>query len=283
MKKQVVVILSIIFLANTMYGQNRMPTGTNNREPFVLGVVEKIKSVELGETRTLNIYLPEGYSPDSSAGYPVIYLLDGSANEDFIHVVGIVQFLVMIEAMPKSIVVGIANIDRRRDFTFPTTVADDKKNYPTTGSSGKFIAFIEKELQPFIQAKYRTNGTKTIIGQSLGGLLATEVLLEKPGLFDNYLIVSPSLWWNNESLLKLAPSLLANQAGKNINVYVSVGNEGKQMEGDAKQLIDILHASTNKNLQVHFVPLPEENHLTILHNSVYKGFQVLYSKGGKKN
>jgi uncharacterized protein len=279
----VVVILSIIFLANTVFGQNRTLPETNTREPFLLGVVEKIQSVELGETRTLNIYLPEGYSPDSSARYPVIYLLDGSANEDFIHVVGIVQFMVMIEAMPKSIVVGIANIDRRRDFTFPTTNAGDKKKYPTTGSSVKFIAFIEKELQPFIQAKYKTSPVKTIIGQSLGGLLATEVLLKKPGLFDNYLVVSPSLWWDNESLLKLAPNLLANQAGKNINVYVSVGNEGKQMEGDAKQLIEILHTSTNKNLQVHFVPLPEENHLTILHNSVYKGFLVLYPGKDSKN
>jgi predicted alpha/beta superfamily hydrolase len=267
----VIIFFGAFFvLANTTFGQDQ--------KPFVLGIVDKIQSAELGETRTLNIYLPEGYSPDSSTTYPVIYLLDGSANEDFIHIVGIVQFLTMIQAMPKSIVVGIANVDRKRDFTFPTTIAQDKKDYPTTGSSAKFITFIEKELQPFIQTKYKTNKIKTIIGQSLGGLLSTEILFKKPDLFDNYFIVSPSLWWDNESLLKLAPALLEKQNDRHINIFISVGNEGKQMEGDAKQLVQILQSSGKKNLQIDFVPLPDENHLTILHKSIYKLFEMLYSK-----
>ena len=84
-----------------------------------------------------------------------------------------------INMLPKSILVGIANIDRKRDFTFPTTIEKDKKDYPTTGGSAKFIAFIEKELQPFIESHYKTTSSKTIIGQSLGGLLATEILFKK--------------------------------------------------------------------------------------------------------
>ncbi len=276
MKRIIIPFLAICLLADSVFGQNAESNQKSDQTPFVLGVVDNIQSAELGEPRILNIYLPEGYSPDSATTYPVVYLLDGSANEDFIHVVGVVQFLTMIEAMPKSIVVGIANVDRRRDFTFPTTIARDKKDYPTTGSSAKFMMFIEKELQPFIQKKYKTNHSKTIIGQSLGGLFATEVLLENPGLFDNYIIVSPSLWWDNESLLKTAPKLLEKQAGKNSKVYVSVGSEGKRMEDDAKQLVEILQGPGKSVLHADFVPLPDENHLTILHNSVYKGFQTLY-------
>ena len=270
--------MAISLSANSIFGQHQDSKQADNQLPFVLGVIDKIQSVELTESRTLNIYLPEGYSPDSATVYPVIYLLDGSANEDFIHIVGVVQFLVMIDAMPKSIIVGIANVDRRRDFTFPTTIEQDKKSYPTTGSSAKFMTFIEKELQPFIQKKYKTNSSKTIIGQSLGGLFATELLLKKPGLFDNYIIVSPSLWWDNESLLSLTPALLKRQEDKNCKVYISVGSEGKQMEDDAKRLVEILQTTVNKNAHIYFVPLPEENHLTILHHSVYKGFQALYKK-----
>jgi len=267
MMKQLSLFIGLTsFLSITSFGQM----------PFNIGLIDKIQSIELKETRILNIYLPEGYSPDSSTTYPVIYLLDGSANEDFIHIVGIVQFLNMVKSLPKSIVIGIANIDRRRDFTFPTTIEQDKKDYPTTGGSTKFMAFIEKELQPFIQKKYKTNTTKTIIGQSLGGLFATEVLLKKPYLFDNYMIVSPSLWWDNESLLTIAPRLLANQPDKKTRVYISVGKEGKEMEEDARQLAQILHASDKSNLQLNFLPLPDETHLTILHNSIYKGFEVLY-------
>jgi predicted alpha/beta superfamily hydrolase len=181
----------------------------------------------------------------------------------------------MIQAMPKSIVVGIANVDRRRDFTYATTIAQDKKDFPTTGGSAKFIGFIEKELQPYIQNKYKVN-TRTVIGQSLGGLLATEVLLKKPYLFDNYLLVSPSLWWDNESLLNAKPTLLEKEGDRAHRILISIGKEGRQMEDDVKRLVQTLNAPEKKNLKIDFMPLPEETHLTILHNSVYKAFQLLY-------
>ncbi|SDE31499.1 alpha/beta hydrolase [Pedobacter soli] len=248
----------------------------SQEQPFVLGKIEKINSKQLAETRTLNIYLPEGYSADSAKTYPVIYLLDGSANEDFIHVTGLVQFLTMIEVMPKSIVVGIANVDRKRDFTYPTSIAADLKDFPTTGKSASFITFIEKELQPFVQQKYKTSESKTLIGQSLGGLLATEILLKKPALFTNYLIISPSLWWNNESLLKDMPKYAPNLAKAKANIFIATGNEGKVMEGDAKNLAAAL--KLYPKLKVSDVLLPNENHLTILHNALYKGLSWLYQK-----
>jgi len=260
----------LIFLSSTSFAQTQ-----DNSKPFVLGKTQQIYSTVLKENRTLNIYLPEDYSPDSVATYPVIYLLDGSANEDFIHIVGLVQFLTMIEKMPKAIVVGIANVDRKRDFTFPTTIKQDLIDYPTTGKSEKFIAFIEKELQPFIAEKYKTNTSKTIIGQSLGGLLATEILIRKPQLFDNYVIISPSLWWNNESLLTDATRFIPN-IKPDTRIYISVGEEGKQMKNDAKKLADLIQI--NKKLKITFVPLIQENHLTILHNSAYKGLEIVFSK-----
>lgn len=273
LRKLLLLIIFPVLCCCTCMAQNVQTTDTSI---FALGVIDKLPSAVLGETRTLNIYLPEGYNKDT-ATYPVIYLLDGSANEDFIHIVGLVQFLTMIEAMPKSIVVGIANVDRRRDFTYPTTIEKNKHDFPTTGGSAKFMLFIEKELQPFIQRRYRINASKTIIGQSLGGLFATELLLEKPALFNNYIIISPSLWWDNESLLLSAEQLLQNHNTKTpMQVYLSVGNEGKQMEHDAKRLRDIFDAT--RNIQTTFVSMPEETHLTILHNSAYKGLQILNKK-----
>ena len=180
MKRRFLAILISLFSTFTLTAQTKTPN------PFSIGEIATIKSAILGENRTLNIYLPDGYN--HKATYPVIYLLDGSANEDFLHVVGLVQFFNMTFKMPNTIIVGIANVDRRRDFTFPTKKADLKKAYPTTGGSAKFIDFIEKELQPYIKANYKTNDTTYLIGQSLGGLVATEILLKKPNLFTNYII-----------------------------------------------------------------------------------------------
>ncbi|MBK8520436.1 MAG: alpha/beta hydrolase [Chitinophagaceae bacterium] len=243
-------------------------------KPFSIGEIKTINSKILAENRTLNIYLPDEYN--SKERYPVIYLLDGSANEDFLHIVGLVQFYNMTFKMPKTIIVGIANVDRKRDFTHQTKNAELKKNYPTTGGSAKFIDFIEKELQPYIKSNYKTNDSTYLIGQSLGGLVATEILLKKPQLFSNFIIVSPSLWWDDESLLKQAPVLLTGHSDIKKWVYVSVGAEGKEMEDGAAGLVKAMKNSGKKNMKTDFVPLLKENHATILHNSIYEAFNILY-------
>lgn len=240
---------------------------------FQLGIVRQLHSTVLNEKRTLNIYLPEGYHKDSS--YPVIYLLDGSADEDFTHVAGLVQFynFPWVNVLPKSIVVGIANVDRRRDFTFPTTIDKDKKDFPTTGSSEKFIRFIEKELQPYINQSFKTNGSNMLIGQSLGGLLATEVLFKKPDLFSQYVIVSPSLWWDKESLLKTKLAVYK----KKTTVYIAVGKEGKIMEDDAKALHELLKAK-GSNLSLKYDFIGNKMHGNIFHQAVANAFEFFEEK-----
>jgi predicted alpha/beta superfamily hydrolase len=260
-------------------------TAIAQTKPFELGVIDEMQSTILAEKRILNIYLPEGYNKNDTIKYPVIYLLDGSADEDFIHVVGLVQFnnFSWVNRVPKSIVVGIASVDRRRDFTYPSTIESDKKASPTSGHSDKFIAFIEKELQPFIEKKYKTTTAKTIIGQSLGGLLATEILLKKPTLFNKYIIISPSLWWDDGSLLKQGSAMLQENFSQETGIYVGVGKEGlglsptpHVMEVDANVLADKLKQTKSKTVQVHFDYLPQEDHATIGHIAVFNAFRMLY-------
>lgn len=283
-----IFIIVLIFFTKVTFGQTEK---TNVSKPFVLGVIEEIQSKELSEKRILNIYLPEGYNANDSIKYPVIYLLDGSADEDFIHITGLVQFnsFEWINQVPKSIVVGIATVDRRRDFTFPTSIEKDKKRFPTSGHSDKFISFIEKELQPFIQNKYKTTNSKTIIGQSLGGLLETEILLKKPALFNKYIIVSPSLWWNNGSLFNQDLTAFQNNFNQQTDIYIAVGKEGatpteipRIMEDDANSLFEKIRGIKNKNIKVHFEYLPKENHATILHQAVSNSFKFLYPQEKKE-
>ena len=239
-----------------------------------VGHVHTLQSVTLHENRIVNVYLPDVYKSDTGK-YPVIYLLDGSVNEDFIHIVGLVQFLTMIEAMPPTIVVGIANVDRKRDFTFPTAVTKDKQYFPTTGQSAAFIQFLQAELVPYIKSQYRTNGNTTLIGQSLGGLLATEILLKNEQLFSNYVIVSPSLWWNNESLMTLAKEHAMQYPQK---VYIAVGGkEHKLMRKDAKKLKVILEQKMSKGTALKFEKMASESHLTILHNAAYNALVWLHT------
>ncbi|MDC8101836.1 alpha/beta hydrolase [Chryseobacterium rhizosphaerae] len=269
MIKKAFIICSILLAANfTVSAQ------TATVKPLTVGEVRTITSKTLNEERTLNIYLPQGF--DKTKSYPVIYLLDGSMNEDFIHVSGLVQFFNQMYSMPETIVIGIANIDRKRDFTFHTDLKDLQKDYPTTGHSDKFIAFLEKELKPYVESQFKTTD-KYLFGQSLGGLLATEILLKKSEMFNNYFIISPSLWWDDESLLKQAPQLLSKSPDTKKFVYVSVGEgEHPVMIKDAEAFYDVLKKAGKKNWTLEYKMMETDNHATILHRSLYEGLVKMF-------
>jgi predicted alpha/beta superfamily hydrolase len=251
----------------------------NLPKPFVLGEIRQLHSAVLSEDRTLNIYLPAGYTAADTQYHNVIYLLDGSAEEDFIHIAGLVQFnsFEWVARLPPTIVVGIATVDRRRDFTFGSSRESDTKLAPTSGGSAAFMQFLEKELQPFIDRTYRTTNNRMLIGQSLGGLFATEVLLKKPHLFSQYVIVSPSLWWDSGSLLKHSTALIAGRKPLP-KVYLAVGKEGlgpsvppRNMEADVRTFVKTLRPVLGTHLRFDY--LPAEDHGTILHEAVSRAFR----------
>lgn len=270
--KQKILSVTLLLITSLSYGQT-LPKKLSETN-FSIGKSVKIKSTVLDETRDLNIYLPLNYLNDSLKTYPVIYLLDGSEDEDFIHISGIVQFgsFSWINMIPETIVVGIANVDRKRDFTFPSQNELDQKEFPTSGDAEKFIAFLEKELQPFIDSNYRTTNMKTIIGQSLGGLLATEILFKRPELFDNYIIVSPSLWWNDKKLLDEELTVY----NSNKSIYIAVGKEGEVMERTAKELFNKLKENCKENTMLFYEFLEDKTHGDALHFGVYHAFEKIF-------
>jgi len=243
---------------------------------ITIGKTLQLHSEILNENRELNIYVTEYF--DSTKSSAVLYLLDGSLNEDFMHVAGLIQFFDMTFQIPQTIVVGIANTDRKRDFTFATQDTSLQREFPSAGHSDQFIQFIEKELQPFIGHQFKVNEQKMLIGQSLGGLLACEILLKRDQLFTTYFITSPSLWWDNHSLLLQTEKYLLKESAYTPDVYIAVGKEeDKIMIHDAKKFYKKIknHSSFGN---VVFNLMPNENHATILHNSLYQGFLTYLKK-----
>jgi hypothetical protein len=157
-------LLALVIPAISFSQTQKLPKAATGK-PFVLGLIDELPSVELAEKRILNIYLPEGYQPKDTSRYPVVYLLDGSANEDFIHVVGLYQFnnFSWISRVPKSIIVGIANVDRKQDFTYPTTLAEDKRRYPTSGQSGNLLPSLKKNYIPMLKRNIKSLHPKQLL------------------------------------------------------------------------------------------------------------------------
>jgi len=284
---KILFVISLLCLLPSWAFTQTTPAAVTKAQPLSFGITQILSSKELGENRVVNIYLPPGYNPEDTLTYPVIYIIDGGADEDFFHIAGIVRYnnQPWINRFPTSIVVGIENVNRRRDCTFAVSDLDfldrlgfDKAAFPAYGGSERYIAFIQRELIPFIAEKYKGTGERTIVGESLAGLLATEILLQHPNLFQQYIIISPSLWWGNEQLLKRAPELLKENAGQSTKVYIAAAqkNEDTMMYKEAEDLKEILRQYGSPAIQVFYDYLPEELHSTIMHQAVYNAFKMMY-------
>jgi predicted alpha/beta superfamily hydrolase len=248
-----------------------LPAGT---EPLVIGQTFTLPSKALGETRRLNVYLPPAYFDSATLRLPVLYMPDGGLAEDFQHVAGLVQVLTGNGGMRPFILVGIENTQRRRDMTGPTTVEKDKKIAPKVGGSAVFRQFVRQELMPEINRRYRTTAEKAVVGESLAGLFVMETLLLEPDLFDTYLAFDPSLWWNNEYLVKQGATLLAKNTQPK-TLYVASSNEPGIVEPLAR-MEKVLQGKAAQPLKWHYEKMPEETHGSIYHPAALRAFRAVF-------
>ena len=253
--------------------------------PIVIGQSYLLHSKILGDERRLNVYLPEHYS-DPGQSFPVLLLLDGGEQEDFHHITGLAQINAAYGFGQEVIVVGIEGVDRRHDLTSPSTVAEDLKRAPTSGGAAAYRRFLVEEIEPWVAAHYRTNGRTGIIGESLAGLFVLESLLTAPASFDDYIAVSPSLWWNGGSLSReAARDLKAHDfAGK--RAYLAFDEPAPPADvaarerADQKAVQSALETARPKGL-TFFVERPNETHGSIYHPAAMKAFRVLYPPPAK--
>lgn len=235
----------------------------------------KITSVQLGEIRTINVWTPPGYSQSTEA-YPVMYMPDGGIKEDFPHIANTMADLIRKGSMPPMILVGIENTQRRRDLTGPTQVKKDKKIAPVVGGSEKFRAFIDEELFPVINKQYRTTDAKGIIGESAAGLFIVETFFLKPDMFDYYIAMDPSLWWNDHELVRKAKDYLAKMPSSTVRLWFA-GSSEKGISKRTKELAAILESEKPAHIIWKYSDEPDEQHSTIYRATKEKALVWMFS------
>lgn len=221
-----------------------------------------LQSKAVREARRINVYLPPAAEGSAGRRFPVLYMPDGGLEEDFPHVVNTMDSLLKAGSIRPFIVVGIENTERRRDMTGPTSVATDSAIAPRVGGSAAFRAFIRDELMPEIRARYPTADETAIVGESLAGLFIMETFLTEPGMFDRYIVMSPSLWWNNYALSRSAEARLAGMAGLRRTLYLTVANE-ENIAPQADTLAALLRRKAPADLTLYYEPRPDQEHSTI--------------------
>lgn len=253
-----------------------------NSDKIEIGRKRRIYSTVLDEDREYWIYLPEDYDDTTYApySYPVLYLLDGDRH--FHSLTGIQEFLSRgpYASLPEMIIVGVLNTDRTRDLT--PTRHHDSELFPGNGGGERFMEFIEKELMPATAADYRTNGYRILVGHSFGGLTALHTLLTQPDLFNAYVAIDPSVWWNDRYLLKKARRTLDSldltgkvlylaQADKRM-LPQDTSTEHERMIRAFKATLDQAH----NGLRWDYCFFENEDHGTVPLPAEYSGLRFIY-------
>lgn len=244
--------------------------------PVVIGQSYALPSAIYGGTREINVWLPPGYA-EGTARYPVLYLLDGGQAQDFHHISGLAQLGTVNGTTRDVIVVGVASVDRRNELALPTGDPELIARYPTQGQSARFRDFLWKEVEPFVEGRFRTSGETALMGESLAGLFVVETFLKEPQMFDAWVAVSPSLWWDGGRLARQSGAHLRDHSNDARTLILTMGDEGRE----AQALMDTLTA----NLRDHalsgvtwtFQPRPAETHATIYHGAALDAFRHLYA------
>ncbi|HVH97953.1 MAG TPA: alpha/beta hydrolase-fold protein [Enhygromyxa sp.] len=223
-----------------------------------------LRSTSLRETRRVNIYLPPDYGASADTRYPILYMPDGGVHEDFPHLTHTIDTAIRSGEMLPVVVVGIENTQRRRDMTGPTEVAEDRAIAPEVGGSAAFRAFIRDELMPEIEGRVRGSGETAIIGESLAGLFIVETFFVEPELFDVYIAIDPSLWWNDGELAKGAAERLQAGVGPGKTLHLtSAGQRGDGNVEFVEPLVEALRAHAPEHLRWTWLPKPDQSHATI--------------------
>jgi len=193
-----------------------------------IGAIDSIHSKVLNEQRKIWVHLPPSASWDKKKKYPVVYVLD--AEKCFTSVVGMIDYLSSVngnDICPEMIVVGIPNTNRTRDLT-PTRVTsglfindDMAKN---SGGGEMFTAFMENELVPHIDSIYPTLTYRVLLGHSLGGIMAINALVHHKNLFRGYVAVDPSMWWDQQKLLREARQTLQSDTYPGVSLFLGMAN-----------------------------------------------------------
>lgn len=266
---------------------------------IIIGKTDSVYSKILNEQRKIWIYTPDMTSGfhDTSNRYPVLYLLDGDAH--FASVVGLVQQLSQVNGntvFPEMIVVAIPNTDRTRDLT-PTHIASDlpamDSNFSRTSGGGEnFISFIEKELMPHIDSAYKTAPYKLLVGHSFGGLTVMNVLTNHTKLFNAYIAIDPSMWYDHERFLAITEQKLIEKKYNGIRLYVGIANtmpDGMTLEklkkdtsADTRHIRSIfamdifIKANLQNGLKYASKYYSDDNHGSVPLASEYDGLRFIF-------
>ncbi len=234
---------------------------------LVIGDKIHFESKVLNEQKTIVVIPPYNYKDMPNEKFPVVYVLDVGNN--LFATFGIINYYsVVLKTLPPMIIVGIVSSDREKDY-----LPSPSNEYPTGGGADKFLKFLGSELINFIDSTYPAASDRCIIGHSAGGLFAIYALENQPELFNSFICIDPSLWYDDQSYVKKMPDFLKNNKNIKKSIFISLSNE-KEM--GVFPFIDVLEKYAPDGLIWDYIHYKNESHNSLGFKSMCAGFEMIY-------
>ena len=280
----VAIFLSTLVLVSSLFSQDQTALSAEANSPaavgtpLTIGTTFRRKSEIMEDEREVNVWLPPSYAASDNE-YPVLYVIDGGVAQDFHHISGLAQLSTINGSYDEFIVIGIQTSDRVAELCSEQKDPRYLKESPKRGNSDRFLKYVKGEVIPFVEGKYRTNERRAVVGESLAGLFITEVFLQSPDTFTDYISISPSLWWDDKALAKSASELLTVHDEEPRQLYLTMGDEGGTMQKGLEMVLGAIEANKPGGLTLHYVDRRKtEVHATIYHPAVHDALRKLFGK-----
>ena len=254
------------------------PPPLEGETEIVIGTSLPLESKVFGESRTISVVLPMGYS-ERNESFPVLYVVDGGVHQDLLPMAGMAALATLSGQYREFILVGVQTNNRYYELTTESTNAYDLENIPHNGGAKKFRQHLVEEVRPLVESRWRTSGENAIIGESLAGLFIAESFLHAPDSFDHFVAVSPSLWWRDMGLSKEAADILQKDSfPSDPTLYLTIASEGGTMIEGMERLVKALETHAPENLKWWYQPMPQEDHSTIYNPAALKALRLIFTR-----
>jgi len=291
------ILLALLLAAGATLAFAQGGTIALEGAPYVLEGTEvrSVRAANLQRDYQIYVSLPPSYAK-SGRSYPVVFVTDAPYAFPVTRAIGyraggggrhIEEFILVGLSYARG---ETAEYSRRRDYTPTATgdaslVSDMPGREPKFGESSGYRRFIADEVFPFVAKHYRADmGRKTFIGHSYGSLLGLDMLLNEPEMFDNYVLGSPSLWFNKRVMFEREKAYAAAHKDLKANVFFAVGsyeavrhgprfNKDDDMVRDLRNFTAALKSRNYPGLNVTSVVVPDEDHLTIAPIVITRGLR----------
>lgn len=281
------VLFSFLFVVSDIQAQKHE---FDSNPPQTL--IKEIKRAN-GEFYNLIITLPPDFKPEKE--YKILYYLDAWWLKDLVSGCYRIKALsnkTLANNMDELILVGIESVgnekawnkQRLMDFTpsksnlnYVYDYGGVQLNKETTGGAEAFLQFFKNQIIKEVEDEYKVDpSTRGILGHSFGGLVGFYSYVNHSDLFSNYILIAPSIWWNDSEIFQDKESIISK---RDVNMFIAMGTaEHRMLVKPMAVLIEELKLKKNNKLKMTYKSYENADHQSLLPQSIYDGIELLYTK-----